>query len=162
MAGFFLQGGAVGAIGAGVGVAAAVQAGKAAETEAESQRTLALFNARVQERRAEEERTRAKFAQQRQAEEAARAKSALRARIAKAGGLGSPVAEDLAAEEAEESDLENLLIGFEGEARARLALSQADIDRFNAKLARQRGKTAVRASRIQAGASLLQGFGGGF
>ncbi len=149
-------------IGAGVEAAGQIQAGRAAETEAKSAQNLAEFNARVQEREATARRQKAAFEQRRQAKRGERVKSALTASVAAAGGLGSPVAADLAAEQAAELELENLLIGFEGEVGARRAESQAEIDRLQGKVARRRGKAAVTASRFKAGTTLLTGFGGAF
>lgn len=145
-----------GAILGGVGQ---LQAGAAAKAQAISQQNLAEYNARVQEREAEALRMKAKFATQRQAERGARIKSRMTAKIAAAGGLGSPVAIDLAAEQAAELELENLLIGFVGETEAQRAETQAEIDRLSGRMARRRGISAETAGRIGAGTSLLTGFG---
>lgn len=149
---------------AGVGIAATgqIQAGRAAEAQAESAQNIAAYNAAVQEQEAKAVRQRAAFAQKRQAKRAARIKSALTAGLGAAGGLGSPVAADLAAEQAAELELENLLIGFEGETLARRALSQAEIDRLSGRVAKQRGKIARRAGFVRAGTTLLTGFGRAF
>ena len=150
---------------AGVSAFGALQQGEAARAEAESQRNIALFNAQVAEQEAEAEKARAAFAQERQAKEAAQRKSKLRADIAQAGGTGSPVAADLAAELGEELELENLLIGFEGAVRAQRLREEAKLLRVQGKLFRQRGKAQQRASRVRAGQSVLKGFGstaGGF
>lgn len=130
-----------------------------------SERNIAEFNAQVAEQRATAERLKAAFAQKRQVKKGAEIKSALIAKLGAAGGIGAPVAADLAAEQAAEIELENLLIGFEGEVLARRAETQAELDRLRGKLAKQRGKSAARAANIQfgmqAGALLLTGFGGG-
>lgn len=149
-------------LGTGAMAAGQLQAGRAAEAEGRSAQNIANFNAAVMEREAIAVRRKAAFAQKRQAERGVRIKSALTARIAAAGGIGSPVAADLAAEQAAELELENLLIGFEGEVEAQRALSQAEIDRLSGKVARRRGRAAKRASRIGAGATLLTGFGEAF
>lgn len=151
--------GAVTVAGVGVSAFAAAKQAEAAKAQAKSAQNIANFNAQVQEQEAAAQRQRAVFEQKRQAKEAARIKSSLTAKIAKAGGLGSPVAEDLAAEQAEELELENLLIGFEGEVGARRSLNQAELDRLSGRVSRQRGKAAVTASRFRTGTTLLQGFG---
>lgn len=167
-AGLFGTAGAFGlaqtAITAGTGIAAAgqIQAGRAVEAQAESARNLAAFNAQVQAREAEAQRQKARFEQKRQAKRGARTKAAQTVQIAKAGGLGAPVAADLAAEQAAELELENLLIGFTGEVEARRAESQAEIDRLSGRIAKRRGKAAVTTSRIGAGTTLLTGFGKAF
>lgn len=139
---------------------------KALRQEGKSAQNIALFNARVQEAEAKAEIARAGFASRRQAKQAAAIKSALEAKLGVAGGLGSLVAADLAAEQAAELELENLLIGFEGETRARRALNQAELDRLSGEFAKQKGKAAGRAANIQFGVQLatlglLTGFGGG-
>ncbi len=136
---------------------------KAARTEGKSAQNIANFNAAVATQEAAAERQKAKFASERQAKRAAEIKSALTAKIAKAGGLGSPVAADLAAAQAKELKLENILIGFEGEVAARRAETQAELDILKGKLAKQRGKSKARAANIQFGvqaATFLTGFGG--
>lgn len=124
--------------------------GAAAERAAgESAQNIANYNAAVAEQEAKAERIRAGFAQKRQAKKAAAIKSALEAKLGQAGGLGSPVAADLAAEQAAELELENLLIGYEGETAARRAENQATLDRLRGKLAKQKGKAAGRAANIR-------------
>lgn len=138
---------------------------KAARVEGKSRQNIADFNAVVKEQEAKAERLRAGFASKRQAKKAAAIKSALEAKLGAAGGLGSPVAADLAAEQAAELELENLLIGFEGETRARQAENQAILDRLQGKLAKQKGKAAGRAANIRLGMQIatlgVAGFGGG-
>ncbi len=184
--------------GTGIAVAGQIQAGRAAvaqtqaqaavagaRTEAEiaqarSLQNIANYNALVMEREAEATRQRARFGQKRQAERGARVKSALVADIAAAGGLGSPVAADLAAEQAAELELENLLVGFEGEVLAGRAETQAELDRLQAQIygrrvgpLRQIGKITSRAfeqrarnlrtaALLGAGKTLLTGFGTAF
>ncbi len=137
----------------------------------ESEKNIAEFNAQVAEQAAVAERQRAGFAQKRQAKRGAEIKSALVAKLGAAGGIGSPVAADLAAEQAAEIELENLMIGFEGEVLARRAETQAELDRLQGRLAKQRSKSAARAANVQFGVQLatlglgagsfLTGFGGG-
>ncbi len=146
-------------VGTGIAVAGQLQAGQAAKTQEKSAENIAAFNVAVQEREAKAIKERTIFAGKRQAKKAAEIKSALTAKLGAAGGLGSLVAADLAAEQAAELELEGLLIGFEGEELAGRALSQAEIDRLSGRVAKRRGKAAVSASRIRAGGTLLTGFG---
>ena len=145
--------------GTGIAAAGAIQAGRVAEAQAKSAQNIANYNALVQEREAEALRQKAGFEQKRQAKRAARVKSTLTAALGAAGGLGSPVAADLAAEQAAELELENLLIGFGGEVGAGRAETQAELDRLQGKISRQRGKAARKASYFRAGGTLLTGFG---
>lgn len=139
-----------------------IQAGRVAVAQGRSVQNIADYNAAVQEQAAKAIRAKATFEQIRQAERAERIKGTLTTRLAKAGGLGSPVAEDLAAEQAAELKLENLLIGYEGEVGARRALSQAEIDRLSGRVAKRRGRAGRRASFLKAGGTLLTGFGEAF
>lgn len=145
---------------AGVGMTAAgqIQQGRAIQAQTQSAEAMAAYNVAVQKREAEAVRQKGRFEQARQVKRAARAKSALVAKLGAAGGLGAPVAADLIAEQAAESELERLLIGYEAEIGAERALSQAELDRLSGKLAKRRGKAAVTAGRIGAGATLLSGF----
>ncbi len=122
--------------------------------EGKSAQNIANFNAAVAKQQGKAAETKATFAQKRQAESAEKTQSALTAKIAAAGGLGSPVAADILAEQAAESELENLLIGYEGEVGARRAESQATIDRLSGRLAKQRGKSAGRAANVGFGLQL--------
>lgn len=145
--------------GTGLAAAGQLQAGRAAESEAQSRQNIANYNAAVMEQEAKARETKSLFEQQQQAKRARRVKGTLTARIAKAGGLGSPVAADLAAEQAAELELENLLIGYTGQVGAQQALSQAQLDKVQGRLFAQKGVTKRRASEIGAGATLLTGFG---
>lgn len=137
---------------------------KGLRAEGRSKQNIANFNAEVAEQQAKAELIRSGFNQQRQAEEAERIKSTLRAEIGAAGGAGSPVEVDLTLEQAAELDLENLLIGFEGEVLAGRLKSQATLDRLQGELFRQSGKSAARRANIQfatqiATVAFLAGFG---
>lgn len=148
--------------GTGIAAAGLLQAGREAEAETQSAQNIANYNAAVMEQEAKARKQKSLYEQQQQAKRATRVKSTLKARIAKAGGLGSPVAADLAAEQAAELELENLLIGYEGEIGAERALSQAKLDRLQGRLYAQKGRAAKKAGYIGAGATLLTGFGTAF
>lgn len=135
---------------------------KGLRAEGKSAQNILEFNAQVEEQRAVGERARAAFAQKRQAKKGVEIQSALQAKLGKAGGIGSPVAGDLVGAQAEELELENLLIGFEGEVAAQQAESQAELDRLQGKLAKQRGKSAARRANVDFGVQIATlGFLGG-
>lgn len=140
------------------GVVGGIQQARAIQAQAESAQNIAAYNAAVEKREAKAVRARARFGQTRQAKRAEEIKSALTARIGAAGGIGSPVAADLAAEQAAELELESMLIGFEGEIAAEQALSQAQIDKLRGKVAKERGRAEVTATAIRTGTTLLTGF----
>ena len=136
------------------GVFETLSGAKGLRAEGKSAQNIANFNAAVAEEEAKALRAKGKFAQKRQAKRGAQIKSALIAKLGAAGGIGSLVAADLAAEQAAELELENLLIGFEGEIFAGRAESQAELDILQGKIAKQRGKTAARAANVQFGVQL--------
>lgn len=144
------------------GIFEALSGAKGIRAAGKSAQNIAEYNAAVAEQEARAVREKAAFGQKRQAKRAVEIRSALTAKVATVGGLGSPVAADLAAEQAAELELENLLIGFEGEVGAQRALSQAELDRLQGRLARQKSKAAARAANIQfgtqVGTTLLTGF----
>ena len=146
-------------VGTGVAAYGQYQQGQAAEKEAKSAQNMANYNAKVEEQKAEAIRKRAAFDQKRQAKQASEARSSLIARLGTSGGLGSPVAGDLVAEQESELELENLLIGYQGEVGAKKAESQATLDRLQGSLASKKGKNLRTASYYGAGSSLLTGFG---
>jgi hypothetical protein len=133
---------------------------------AKSAQNIADFNAKVAEANATAERQKTNFEQIQQAKEAERIKGALAASLGAAGGTGTAVGLDLTSEQASELELENLLIGFEGETRAGQLENQAINDRLQGQLARQKSKSAARSANVGFGlqvASLgfLSGFGRG-
>ena len=146
--------------GTALGAAGAVQSGRAAQAQGESLENTSNYNAAIQEREAKAIEQKTKFDQIRHAERAARIKSSLRAKLAGSGArmdVGAPLM--LQEEQAAELELENMLIGYEGQIGAGRARSQAEIDRLQGKLYSQKGKAAARAGYIGAGATLLTGFG---
>lgn len=144
-----------------------ISGARAARVEGKSARNIANYNAAVMEQEAKAQRAKAGFEQVRQAERAARIKSTLRARLAASGALpdvGTPLL--LQEEQAAELELENLLIGYEGEVGARRAESQAILDRLQGRLAKLRGKNLARARNIALAKDIgtmvfLGGFGRG-
>jgi len=137
-----------------------IQAGRAAEAEGESAQNIQNYNAAVAETEAKAIEQKAKFEGVRQAKEAARIKSSLRARLGISGvrtDVGAPVI--LAEEQAAELELEGFLIGAEARAKAGKARSEAELARLQGRVFRERGKQAKRAAYLRAGGTLLTGFG---
>lgn len=134
----------------------------AAKAEAKSAQNIANYNAAVMEREAEAIRQKARFEQRRQVKAGERIKSSLLAALGASGAditVGAPL--ELQAEQAAELELENILIGYEGEVGAQRALSQAALDRLQGRLYRQKGRNLALARNIQLakeGVTLLTGF----
>lgn len=146
--------------GTAISVLGQIQAGREAEAMGESAQNIANYNAAIQEREARAIRQKAGFEQRRQAEAAARTKSRLRARLAASGALmevGAPLM--LQEEQAVELELENLGIGYEAEVGVQRTLSQAELDRLQGRIYREKGKVTKKAAYLGAGTTLLTGFG---
>ena len=133
---------------------------KGIRAQGKSEQNISEFNAQVEEQKAVAERAKAGFAQKRQAKKGVAIQSELEAKLGKAGGTGSLVAADLVGAQAEELELENLLLGFEGEVAAQQAESQAELDRLQGKLSKQRGKSAARAANVKFATQLASAAGG--
>ena len=132
--------------------------GQIAEAEGKSAENLMKYNAAVERREAQAKRAKGTMEQKMQARRAARTKGAIVASMAHAGGLGSPVSEEIMAEQAAESELENLLIGYEAEIDAQRHESQAALDEMQGKIYRKRGRETKKAAMWSAGGTLLTGF----
>jgi len=122
--------------------------------EGTSAQNIAEYNAQVAEQQGKAAKVRSGFDSIQQAKEAERIKSSLRAGLGAAGGLDAPVGTDIIGEQAEESELENLLIGFEGETALSRAKSQATGERLRGKAAKARAKNAARRANINFGIQL--------
>ena len=136
------------------GLYEALSGAKGIRMAGKSAQNIAEYNAKVAEQQAKAEKLRSGFAQVQQAKAGERIKSALVAAMGAAGGAGSPVAIDITTEQAMELELENLLIGYEGEVRAKRAETQATLERLQGQLTRQRSKAAARQANIQFGMQL--------
>jgi hypothetical protein len=130
----------IGLIGQGVGMGLGARAQAAS---ARGEEAVHLYNAKVQEREAVAQGQAASFKQGLQAQEADRLRSTQQA-IAGTSGAVSDVGTPLLiqAEQAEQSELDNLLIGYEGIVGAQRSRSQAKLDLFKAGLAHEAGEQA--------------------
>lgn len=147
------------AIGTGISAFGTIQQGQAAAAQAEGAAAMAEFNAQVAEQEAKAIEQRTAFESRRQAEAADRQQSALVAALGASGvqpGAGAPLR--IQVEQEKESELETLLIGFEGQIGAQRARNQASLDRLQGKIFSQKAGFARTAGAIGAGATLLTGF----
>ena len=128
--------------------------------QALAQAAMAEFNAKVAEQQAQAKRNAARFQQERQAKAGERVRSGLQAQFGASGGVpseGIPLL--IEAEQVAENELENLLIGQEGEVQAQRSESQAAGFRLQSSIFKQRASNARIGGFIGAGSSLLTGFG---
>jgi hypothetical protein len=132
--------------GAGLQAYGQYQAGEEASAVAD-------YNAQVKEREAQAAEQRSMIQSRKQAQAAARKMSELRAGFGTAGAVstsGAPL--QIIGEQAKQSEMENLEIGYEGTTEAKKLRSEGA-------MIKREGKSARRAGRIGAGATLLTGFG---
>ena len=136
-----------------------VYQGMAADAQGKSAQNMANYNAQLALRNKAQIEARGKQESIQQAKEASRQQSKLLAQLGGSGAVvqtGTPL--DILAEQAKESELENLLIGYDTQVAAQQQESQAALDRMQGDIYRQKGKNKATASYIGAGSTLLQGF----
>lgn len=144
----------------GFKAASIIQQGRIADAEGRAESRLQERNAAIFDQDAVARERKARFDQLRQVISGAKVLGRLRAGLGASGArldVGAPIR--LLSDQAEELELDNLLIGFEGAVEAQRFRNQAVISRFKGSLANIRGKAARRASFVKAGASLLTDFG---
>lgn len=137
----------------------AVISGIAAGQQGKAAQAMMDYQAKVQEREAKAIEQRTRFAQRRQAEEAARRMGRMAAGLGVSGAVptvGAPLL--IQAKQASEYELENLMIGYEGQTAAQRARSQAELDRLQGRIYRRKGRMKATAGYIGAGTTLLTGF----
>ena len=148
---------------------------ESAKAQGKSEQNLAEYNAQIMERNAQIAEQRKRMAERagtvksrQQAKAASRQQSKLLANLGASGAViqtGAPL--DVLAEQASESEIENMMIGYDTQVAMMQAQSEADSMRheaqaelFRGDMARTRGKNRATASYIGAGGTLLSGFGG--
>jgi transcriptional regulator of aromatic amino acid metabolism len=133
--------------------------GQAAEQQAEAQAELAEYNAKIAQQEAKAIEQRTIVESRRQAEASARRMGSLHARLAISGVAmsGSPLL--IMAEQEEEDVFENQMIGYRGLAGMQEKETEATLLKHQAGIYRTQGKNAMMAAKINAGATLLSGFG---
>jgi len=137
-----------------------LMAGRAAAKEAKAQQAMSIRNAQISQADAAETIKKSKFEQGRQSEEGARVMGTLKTRLAASGGRVDVGTAPLILEEQQaELELENMLIGYEGQLMAKRYESQAGLDYMQANIYGKKAKSAKTTSYIGAGTSVLQGFG---
>ena len=144
---------------AGMQAGGQIYSGMAAAAEGKSAQNMAEYNAKLAEREAAMTEQKTAIEQRRQAGEAERRRSAMQAGMGAAGVVsteGTPLL--IQQTQAQESEFENMMIGYHGAEEAAALRSQATLQRLQGRQARQAGKAARMGSFIGAGGSLLSGF----
>ena len=146
--------------GLGLGAAGMIGQGNAAAAQARSQQAIAEYNVKIQQREAAAQEQQALYRQKLQAQEANRMASSLRAGLGTSGAVlseGTPLL--IQATQAEQSELDNLMIGYQGRIARGQAINQAAIDRAQATIYGQQARSSATVGYTGAGTSLLTGFG---
>lgn len=145
----------------GIGLAAGgqVYSGISAQQEGAAENKMAKYNAALEKQKAKQIEKVTAIKQQRQAEAASRLASSQEAGIGASGVVstqGSPLL--IEAKQASQSELENLDIGYEGQIESQQALSQAEMDLMQGRMAKARGKSAMFGSMLSAAGTTMAGF----
>ena len=140
----------------------AIQQGKAAEANAQSQANAARYNAQVKEMQAGVERQQANVREDQQRRKARQILGQQQAAVAQSGTgfMGSNI--DVIDQSSYAAELDALTIRYEGEMRAKGLLAEAEQEEYYAKSALVAGKNAKRASYVAAGSALLSGAAAGY
>jgi len=153
-------GGVLSAVGLATSVYGGIQSAKAAEQQGKDARAMSEYNARVEENKARQLESKSIYDQRRQADLANRKKSSMLASMGESGAdlsVGAPLM--VQAKQAAEFDLENLVIGYEGQTEAGAARNQATLDRLQGSISESQGRSRAKARYIGTGSSLLTGLG---
>ena len=136
-----------------------IYGGMVGASEAKSQANIANYNAQVQENEAKAVEQKTIMESQDQAAESARKLSTMKANIGASGVVSTEGSPLLAmATQAVEFAKQNQRIGHEGVVQMQRHKTQANLDRTQAKIYKQKAKNIKTASYIKAGTSLLTGF----
>ena len=147
-------------LGAGVKAYSSIKQGRIAEDEAKAQAAIAERNARILEQDAIAREQKARFDQLRQATGGAKVLGRLRAGLGASGArldVGAPIR--LLSDQAEELELDMLLIGFEGATDASRLRSQARGLRLGAEFSRERGENARKTSLLRTFTGAVSDYG---
>ena len=150
---------ATGVAGTTLTAAGQIQAGQAAAAQAKGQEAMAAYNARVQEQEAEMASQQSLYRQQLHTREGSRQMASLRANMAASGvdiSEGSPLL--IQQTQATESEMDRLMIAYQGQIASGRAMSQAGMDRLQGSIYSKQAKSAKTTGFIGAGTSLLTGF----
>ncbi len=146
-------------VGTGLAAVGAIQGGQAAKAQAEAQAKASEYNASLTKIQADVARQQAGAREEQQRRGARQVMGRQRAAIAQSGVgfIGSAL--DISEQSAANAELDALTTRYQGELAARGLLAQAEGDLYGAKVQRVAGKQAQTAGYLQAGSSLLTGYG---
>jgi hypothetical protein len=150
----------LGVVGTGVAAIGAFEQGQAASDAAKGQQAIALYNQKVADQQATAQGQAAAVQQERAAEAADRLKGQQRAALGASGAVpseGTPLM--IQAQQAAQSDLDQLMMGYNADIQQQQTRSQAGMYGLQAGIYGQQASNAGMAGMIGAGSTLLTGFG---
>lgn len=140
-----------------IGAVSYVQAGKNANAQAKAAQNAADYNAEMEAQNARVARQQAGAREEAQRRQARQVLGEQRAALSQAGiGLAGSAA-DVYGQSAANAELDALNIRYEGELGARGLLAQSELSRHEGSVSAMNGKSAKRASYVNAASSLLAG-----
>ena len=148
------------AAGLGLGAYGTIRSGQAAAAQAKGQEAMAAYNAKVQEQDAEAATQQSLYRQQLHNRDASRRMSSLQALLAASGAdpsAGTPLL--IQSEQAKQDEMDRLMIAYQGQIASGRSLSMAGMDRLQGGIYGQQAKNAKTTGYVNAGATLLTGFG---
>lgn len=144
---------------AGLGMMGSIASGYFGALEAKNQAKIALYNSKVEEQAAKTAELVGAYKSVKEAEAAERRKSSLEAGIGASGAVtteGSPLL--IQAKQASESELSNLMIGYETNLEAQQHRNQKALDLLQMKILRKSAKYKMIAGFLGAGGYAAQGY----
>ena len=135
----------------------AIQAGQAAQDEANARAQANIYNAKVKDMQAGIARQQANAREEQQRRRGRQLLGKQRVALAEAGigAMGSAL--DIAEESATRAELDALTIRYEGDLESRGLLADAEQERYESKVNVMAGKNAMRGAYLSATDALLSG-----
>ena len=149
---------ALGALAIGTTIAGGVMQAQAQRQQGKDQEAIMKYNAAVKEQEAKQIEAKAVLDSQRNAEQAERIRSSLRAKLGASGAVmseGTPLL--LQAKQASELEFDNLMIGYNANVDATRLRNGANIDRAQGKMYARAGSNAATATLMNTGGTVLGG-----
>lgn len=135
----------------------AIQAGQAAQEEANARAQANIYNAKVKEMQAGIARQQADAREEQQRRKGRQLLGAQRAAIAESGVGFMGSALDIAEESSTRAELDALTIRYEGELESKGLLADAEQERYESKVNVMAGKNAMAGAYLSATGAILSG-----
>jgi len=148
----------LGGLAIGTQLVGGIMSAQAQAQQGKDQESVMRYNAAVKEQEAKQLEAKAVIDSQRQAEQAERVRSNLRAQLGASGAVvseGTPLL--LQAKQASELEYDNLMIGYNANVDATRLRNGANLDRAQGKMYSRAGSNAATATMFNTGGTVLGG-----